>query len=384
MRIGFNFHTSDDYISGVEYYSLGLLKSLCQYQQGNIYIVFTNAPALVEKYTGRYENLIIRDLSRLKSRLHRIVWEHTALPVILSREKIDVLHCPHYICPIWSRNIPYVVTIHDTIAIDNPKMCKVSNALYYNMFLRSTVNKAAGIIAPSKNTSESICNGFKSVKQKIEIIYPGIDTIFYCELEQLAANAVKDKYHLPDKYILYVGNIEPKKNLANLLKAYEILKKKGIEHQLVLAGKRNWKSEKLIDQIKSVHCNDVILTGYVARHDLPFVYSQADVFVFPSLVEGFGFGPLEAMRCGTATAASDTGILQELSRGGFSMLNPENTEQMSEAILNLITNEKLRHRQIDNATVETEKFHWQKCARRTALFYKRVYDAHHNRKASIC
>ena len=384
MRIGFNFHTSDKYISGVEYYSLGLLKALCQYEQNNTYVVFANAPALVEKYVGRYENLIINNLCGLNTRLRRIAWEHTVLPVILSREKIDLLHCPHYICPSWSLNIPYVVTIHDTIAIDNPQMCKVANAVYYNIFLRRTINKANGIIVPSRYTANSIRERFKSAMPKIEIIYSGIDTIFRHEPGRLAAKAIKDKYNLPDKYILYVGNIEPKKNLTNLLKTYETLKKKGIKHKLVLAGQRNWKSQKLLDQIKSAHCDDVILTGYIEREDLPLVYAQADVFVFPSLVEGFGFGPLEAMRCGTPTAASNIGILQELGQETFSILNPENVEQMAESIWNLIANEKLRRRQIDNASAEVAKFNWQKCARQTVLFYKRVYGTYHNRKVTIC
>ena len=141
MRIGFNFHSADDYISGVEYYSLGLLRSLLDIDRQNQYIVFTNRPSLINSCIGSKDNLIVRDCSFLKNRLHRILWEHSRLAHIARKENLDILHCPHYICPATRSSAAYVVTIHDTIAIDHPEWCKKSNAAYYRLFLgRSTKN----------------------------------------------------------------------------------------------------------------------------------------------------------------------------------------------------------------------------------------------------
>ena len=142
MRIGFNFHSADDYISGVEYYSLGLLRGLLDIDRQNQYIVFTNRPSLINTCMGLKDNLIVRDCSFLKNRLHRIVWEHSRLAPIAKKENLDILHCPHYICPATRGSAVYVVTIHDTIAIDHPEWCKKSNAAYYRRFLGTKVKNA--------------------------------------------------------------------------------------------------------------------------------------------------------------------------------------------------------------------------------------------------
>ena len=241
MRIGFNFHTSDNYISGVEYYSLGLLRSLLNIDGENQYLVFTNKPDLVRSYISQKDNLIIKDCSFLKSRLQRILWEHLKLPCLARKEKLDILHCPHYICPAVKTLVPYVITIHDTIAIDHPFWCKRSNAAYYKTFMKLAIKSAAKIIAVSKFTCKRIHHNFSVNGSTIKIIYPGIENVFNHFKGGDRQEQTRVKYKLPEKYILYSGNIEPRKNILNLLRAFKLLKNKKLEHKLVITGNRTWR-----------------------------------------------------------------------------------------------------------------------------------------------
>ena len=371
MRIGFNFHTSDEYISGVEYYSLGLLNALLRIDSKNDYVVFTNQPALLKKHITPQNNLTIRDVSFLKTRVQRIFWEHLKLPALARDSQLDIIHCPHYICPFFTDGLKCVVTIHDTIALDNPAWCKNSNALYYNMLMGHTIKKASKIIAVSKNTAENIKRRFVFANSKTIVIHPGIDSIFHCSSDPRHQEDVRLKYHLPDKYILFVGNIEPKKNLLNLLRAYKLLKLKGLPHKLVLAGRRSWKSGNIRKYIRSnFGRNEVVLIGYVERGDLPFIYKMADIFVFVSFCEGFGFPPLEAMTCGTAVAASSTGIMEEMNGGSFARVDPKNPNQTAESVYSLINDSSQRNRQVETAKRECQKFTWQDCAEKTLTVYK--------------
>jgi glycosyltransferase involved in cell wall biosynthesis len=233
MRIGFNFHCADDYISGVEYYSMGLLRSLLDIDRQNLYIVFTNKPEIITSHIGSRNNLIIKDCSFLKTRLYRIIWEHLKLPGLTRKENLNILHCPHYICAVFKSSVPYIITIHDTIAIDNPEFCKKANAAYYNIFMKPAVSKAAAAIAVSSFTADRLYENFSANSSKVHVIYPGIDEIFNTFQNTERLTVVQTKYKLPEKFILYCGNIEPKKNILNLLRAFKLLKLKNTKCCLV-------------------------------------------------------------------------------------------------------------------------------------------------------
>jgi len=377
MRIGFNFHSADNYISGVEYYSLGLLHSLLNIDKANEYIVFTNRPGLIASHTSSRDNLTVRDCGFLKGRLHRICWEHLRLPAIAKKEKIDILHCTHYICPAAKTSTAYVVTIHDIIAIDHSKWCKRTNAAYYRLFLEKSAKIASKIIAPSKFTAEKIGKNFSIDDSKIEVIHPGINTdIFNLYTDSQKQNQVRAKYNLPQDYILYCGNIEPKKNLLSLLKAFKLLKNNGCRHSLVITGQRSWRSEDVFGFLdKEFQSGQVILTGYIDRADLGSVYKMADCLVLPSFCEGFGFPAVEAFACGVPVAASRVGILQEINLQAYTLLEPDNANQMAESINRLLTDHKLRELQMKTGLTEAQEFNWHDCAVKTLALYEEVLKA---------
>ncbi len=374
MRIGFNFHSADDYISGVEYYSLELLRSLLHIDRQNQYMVFTNKPELIRSHIGSWDNIIVRDCSFLKNRMRRILWEHWKLAVIAKNENLDILHCPHYICPVPRSSVAYVVTIHDTIAIDHPEWCRKTNAAYYGMLLGRSVKTASKIAAVSKFTAESIKCNFNINETKIEVIYPGIDTAIFNLYQNIEGqDQVRKKYNLPANYILYSGNIEPKKNILNLLKAFKLLRNNGTRHRLVISGQRNWKSENVFNFLRTEFGpGEVVLTGYIDRADLGAVFKMADCLVLPSFCEGFSFPVLEAFACGLPVAASNVGILQEINKHSYTKLEPHYPEQIAKSINRLLTNYKLRELQIKTALTEVQKFNWFDCAARTLKLYREV------------
>lgn len=380
MKIGINFHTTDRYISGVEHYSLGLINSLMRVDSENEYIVFTNQPELVDRRLIQSENLTVRKLDYLDSRVRRILWEHCKLPLIARNEGMDVVHCPHYICPSLGTGVPYVVTIHDTLAVEHPEWCKVFNALYYNIFMKQTVSKASRVIVVSHSTAASLKRNLSVSARKVRVIYSGIDAIFNREKNLCRQSEVKSRYGLPEQYILFVGNIEPKKNILNLVRAHKLLRHEGLSHKLVLAGKRTWKSKDVLKEISGVAGGSVLAIGYVDRADLPFVYQMADVFVFVSLYEGFGFPQLEAMACGTPVVASTWGALSEMAGGASRTVDPTNPESIAEAIYLLTTNGRLRQKHIDLGIKQSGRFSWDETAKRTLLVYKEAAGLNERKK----
>jgi glycosyltransferase involved in cell wall biosynthesis len=376
MKIGISFHTFDRYISGVEYYLLGLLNGLLHIDARNNYHVYTNQPDLVKKHVTQSKNLSVIEVRHLRTRAARILWEHARLPHVAVRQGLDVLHCPTYICPIRTTSVPYVVTIHDTIAIDHPEWCKRTNALYFNLFMKAAAANASRIISVSKSTADDLRRNFRVPCSKVRVIYSGIDSIFKANGDSCRESEVRVRYSLPERYVLYVGNLEPKKNIRTLAWVQKKLREKGLPHKLVIAGRRSWRTKVELGEIaKEVKAGNTVLTGYVDRNDLPFVYRMADVFVFLSLYEGFGFSPLEAMACGTPVVSSRRGALHETTRDAALAVEPYGIQEITQAVVSMVTDSCLRERHIRMGLRQVNSFNWERTARETLRVYEEVSSA---------
>jgi len=376
VRIGFNFFTFDECISGVEYYFLGLLRALLSIDSGDEYVVFTNQAAMIGKYVPENRAMALVQTAYIRNRLTRIAWEHALLPRKLARHAVDVLHCPAYICPFWKAVVPYVVTLHDTIALDHPGWCKRSNALYFNLLMKHTTKIASRVVSVSHTTSDDLMRNIGIDASRINTVYPGVDRVFTPDKDRDHCALVKNKYELPDKYILYIGNIEPKKNVLTLLQVAAELKKRGFERTLVLVGKRSWRAQAEFAAItRAVKAKELTVTGYVDRRDLPCVYQMADVFVFPSLYEGFGFPPLEAMACGVPVVTSACGALRETVKSAACIIEPHNVQQIADAVVSISRDSKLRDRLIRAGLEQAKRFTWKKTAEATLAIYRDVIAA---------
>jgi glycosyltransferase involved in cell wall biosynthesis len=377
MRIGLNFHCHDRRLSGVEYYALGLLRGLAGIDRENEYFVWTNDPTLVRDNVRSAANMTVIPVRHLGTRIARITWEHVVLPRLAARHKLDVLHCTSYICPATRCPVPCVVTIHDTLALDQPRWCKPTNAVYYRFLLKRSAAKAARVISVSQQTVRDLGRHTALPTAAVRVVYPGVDEIFRADGDSVHRRKVRARYRLPERYVLYVGNIEPKKNIATLLEVPQRLHEEGLPHRLVIAGGRAWKAAAELRLIRrGAAAETVVWIGYADRGDLPYLYQMADVFVFPSLYEGFGFPPLEAMACGTPVVSSSRGALAETAAGGALVVDPDDPQEITAGVIRMITDAPTRDRHREMGLRQSGMFTWRKSAEATLSIYKEAADGH--------
>ena len=359
--------------SGVQYYTENLIKALGSIEKAEIkYDVL-----LSNIYEGKIQsNQIVNKINcgfDTTNRIRRIFFENFKLQNYYKNKHYHLYHSPSYILP-YNWGYPSVLTIHDLIALDFPEFCRSESAKYFDFFLPRSIKKANCIIAVSNKVKEDIIKHFRIDPDKINVIYHGIaDTFLKIEaIDKLSR--VKKLYHLPDNYILFVGNIEPKKNLERLICAFKLLRNTHkLDHKLVIAGKKGWKYNTVFRTIEELEISDkVIFTGYVPEEDLPVIYSMSDLFVFPSLYEGFGIPPLEAMACEVPVLVSNKGALPEVTGGKCLQIDPYNVGEIAEGMYKLLTDIELRDRSIQQGKEWVKHFSWEKAAIETYMVYKQT------------
>lgn len=360
--------------SGVQYSIEHLVRAL-----GNIDLKDTKIEVLLSKeYHGKLpENNNLRlnyiDLNA-SNRLNRIRFEQFLLPQYLKKNEFKIYHSPAYILP-YLHSTTSIVTIHDLITLDFPKLCQNETALYFSLFLSKTIKDAEKIITVSSKVKQDILHRFPNTdEKKIEVIYPGIAPRYFQVQDSNMLKNVRLAHNLPEKFFLFVGNLEPKKNISAIIKAYNHLRENHIiEHKLVLVGECAWKYSAIIQlRNQSPFHKDILLLGYVPEEDLPAIYVLADIFLFPSIYEGFGIPVIEAMACGCPVILSNTGALPETSGGHCLQINPYNITAIVNAILFLLNNEFLRTEMIHKGLQWAKKFTWEISAQKTFNLYRSV------------
>jgi glycosyltransferase involved in cell wall biosynthesis len=353
--------------SGVQYYTKHLYNAIKKLNPVNLEV------QLYKQNTNPRFPSFLSPVSRLltpsKIRLSRILNENLRLPKYLTRNSLDLYHSPNYVLPFFLKS-PSLVTIHDLITLDYPKLCKWESVLYFKLALPRSIKKANKIVTVSEKTKTDIQTRFKIPNEKIVVTHLGISSIFRKTVDK----EVLSYYSITDKYILFVGNIEPKKNLVRLLQAYNKLNlSKNLTHKLVISGRKGWKCKKVFSTVKKLKLQEsVIFTGYVPENDLPVLYSMADLFVFPSIYEGFGIPPLEAMACEVPILTSNTGALPETTGGNCLLVNPYNVNEIADGIHKLLVNEKLRKYYIEKGRNWVKQFTWERTAKKTLQVYNQV------------
>jgi glycosyltransferase involved in cell wall biosynthesis len=326
-------------------------------------------------YKGRLasgKNVVVKKMKfATANRFRRISYENFSLPKYFLQNKFDLYHSPSYVLPGFS-DIPGVVTIHDLLALDFPQYCQWESTVYFSLFLPASIYRARKIIAVSNTVKDDIMRRFDIDPEKITVIYHGVEGFFKRVTSVDLLGEVIRKYQLPEKFLLFVGNLEPKKNLVRLIRAFSDLKKNaGIEHKLVIAGKKGWKYLDIYKNIRDSEMEqEVLFTGYVHRDDLPALYSLAELFVFPSLYEGFGLPVLEAMSCGTPVLISNQGALPEIARGIHPQVDPFDEKDIAAKLYLLLTSAELRQNNIQYGSERVKKFSWEESAKRTIDVYR--------------
>ncbi|HWP46762.1 MAG TPA: glycosyltransferase family 1 protein [Candidatus Limnocylindrales bacterium] len=374
MRIGIDARKLDDF--GIGTYIRNLVHHLAKKDTRNTYILFCPPHHEPFELPGRNFSKVIEDAGKYSLK------ELVRLPFQMKYHKLDLFHAPHYTLPPL-RPCKAVVTIHDVIHLRFPQYLPSVGAYYYAkgmMFLAA--RSASKIITVSQFCKKDIVEILKVPETKVEVIYNGVAEVYRWSTSSdfnSIENKVKtreflNRFGITGPYLLYVGNFMAHKNLKTLMEAYRLLKdQSGFHHQLVLVGDNRKGRPELENFITTRQWqNEVILTGFVPWEWLPIFYRSADLFVFPSLYEGFGLPVLEAMACGVPVVASNRSSLPEIIGEAGVLVNPESPQEIAQAIWRVLSDSGLRTRLIRGGLDQARRFSWEETARKTLAVYQSV------------
>lgn len=315
---------------------------------------------------------VIRSRLNTHNPVNRILWEQLQAPVELHRTNPSLFHGMGFSLPlVWSG--PSVVTIYDLSFMRYPEKLPKSRQFYLTAITRRAAQKAARVITISESGKSEISELLQINPDIIDVAYPGVGPEYKPENDELV-QAFRKSENLPEKFILHVGTIEPRKNLEVLIRAYSRLPQRH-DVKLVLAGGKGWSTDPIFRLINDLHLEDnVILPGYIEGNMLPMWYNAALITVYPSVYEGFGMPPAESMACGTPVVVSNATSLPEVvGAEGFS-LSPFDIEAWTETMAMLIENKQKRQKLAEYGIKYVKRFNWAETARATLTSYRRALE----------
>jgi glycosyltransferase involved in cell wall biosynthesis len=315
--------------------------------------------------------IVIPDLSPFM----RLVWEQISFPLLVKNQHLDLLHSLHYTMPLAYPGRT-VVTFHDMTFFLFPHHHTLPKRYFFRFFIRLSSRKATALIADSENTRQDTIRLAGVSPGKIFTVPLGVTQEFRLILDKTIRQHVRQKYHLPQHFILFVGTIEPRKNLPILLQAYASVADQITDHRLVVVGPMGWMVNKIIEQSGQLSISDKLdFTGYVEQEDLPLIYNLADVFIYPSVYEGFGLPVLEAMACGTPVITSNVSSMPEIVGDAGVLITPNDSRTLAQSMLELINDPITRQRLSIKGQERAAAFSWKRTAEKTVEVYRQVLSA---------
>lgn len=372
QRIGINAHLLAEgesyHRAGVSRYIYNLLTHLSEADPEGDYTVFLNSRCALPM-----SNKQKRSHLPTQKPLVRILWEQFLQPPQLVAAGIALLHSPLNIQPLF---LPCrgVITVMDLTFVVYPESFKPLPRVYQKVFTRLSARRAARLIAISGSTARDLSRFFAVPEAKTTVIFPGVDAAYRPIRDESMLASFRLRHSLPERFILFVGTLEPRKNLVTLLHAYAQFKRQAnTNHKLVLAGGKGWFYQPIFAAVEELGLQaDVLFPGFVAEDELPLWYNTADVFVYPSLYEGFGLPPLEAMACGKPVAVADASSLPEVVGDAALCISPHQPEEWAAALLRLCQDANLRSDLAARALERARQFSWTRMAQQTVQVYRDV------------
>jgi glycosyltransferase involved in cell wall biosynthesis len=294
--------------------------------------------------------------------------------------ELDIVHDPNGFSPFLLRTRSTrweaTVTIHDLVSYVYPETHTAFTNFYQRVWLPIGLRHATAVVAVSQNSKEDVCRYLSFDPQKIVVIPCGVDSRFSPLSEDGERDRLAERYGVRGPYVLYLGDIQPRKNLTTLLLAFGQLRKSLPEHTLVVAGAPAWKDQAIYNMVTKLALDeDVLFTGYVADADVPALYRQASLFAFPSIYEGFGRPPLEAMACGTPVVTSNTSSLPEVVGDAAVLVDPLDISELAGAMERVLTDTGLQRSLIEKGLARAKQFTWERTARETINLYHQLLGA---------
>ena len=359
MKIGIITDSLDDGSAGISVYTENLVGNIIKIDNKNEYVLIHHSknPKAVYKLT---KELIVPLKNIPFAREYRKVFQ---LPKILEKEKFDIIHETTQIGPFFKKSkFKKVVTVHDLTPLKFPKTHSFLDILHHKIGLKKILKKVDKVVAVSNSTKKDILEYFNVDESKIKVIYEG------CKKLDINDDCL-EKYGIKKPYFLYVGTLEPRKNIPNLIKAF---KQSSVDCQLIIGGKKGWKYMKIFKIVEELGMkNKIIFPGFIDGDDLGFLYKNAIAFVFPSLYEGFGLPILEAMYCGCPVITSNNSSLPEVVGKAGLLVDPLNVDHISRAIIK-VQDESVRKNMIKEGYKQANIFNWKRAAKETINIYKNL------------
>lgn len=377
MHIGIDAHAIGAQQGGNETYIRNLISALAGLDSKNRYTLYFTSREAAEEWRGRYDNFGVRLLPPPTP----LVRVPVALAFELRRRPVDLLHVQFTAPPFCP--VPFVATIHDLAFEHHPETFTRRGRSQLKLTVRRTARRAAHILTVSEFSRQDIAHTYRISPYKITVTHNGVEPRFTPDAETPdEGESVRRRFKIERDYLLAVGSLQPRKNLARLLGAYRRLREKhtDLTHQLVLVGRQLWLYKDILREIeRQAWARDVIVTGYVGDEELPALYRSATALVYPSLFEGFGLPPLEAMACGTPVITSKTSSLPEVVGDAALLVNPQSESNLAEAILRVVRDGALREDLRQRGPARAGRFTWAAAAEKTLGVYHKVATASFDR-----
>ncbi|MCD6199892.1 MAG: glycosyltransferase family 4 protein [Deltaproteobacteria bacterium] len=303
-----------------------------------------------------------------------LLWHFSLLGKMSKRaDSLDIVFDPsQFLHPFGHLKIPLVYVVHDISFINYPECHRRGKKTLFQLFFKDTLQKADCIVCVSHYTGNELLKYFPVNHDKISVIYEAADECFRPTSNELELGRVRQKYGLPQDFLLYVGTIEPRKNLDRLLQAYHILGDR-IPFPLYIGGKVGWRSASLFRLHENLDLQDRInFLGYVPDDDLPALYNLATAFIFISKDEGFGLPPLEAMQCGTPVVISNAGSLPEIAGDAALIIDPDDPRAIGETLEKICNDKALQNGLKEKGLKRSAEFSWENTARELTFLFRRL------------
>jgi glycosyltransferase involved in cell wall biosynthesis len=377
MHIGINAQLlsySQNYRNGgVSRYIRYLLEGLAEQPGEHEYTVFVNGQDVADRL-ARNSHITYMPAPWPESRpAARVAWEQLTLPGLIRQKGIEVLHSPVNVLPVrLPRQCAGVVTLHDLAFLRYPEVLTRPKRLYHHQFTVRSIRRAAMVISVSESTREDAVKLVGVPAGRVQVAYPCIDERFSRQppLEEVAAFQSARGY--VDGYVLYLGTLEPRKNITTLIDAYALLRNMyGRREKLVLAGGKGWLYEAIFARVKELGLEEeIIFPGFVSDNEQVLWYSAAAAFVYPSLYEGFGIPVAEALACGTPVVTSNVSSLPEAGMGVALTVEPRDAEALAAAMYMALTDEQLQAKTRQMARAVAQRFSAHAMAAQTVAIYE--------------
>ncbi len=374
MRIAINGHIISFATSfrqgGVSNHTVELLRELAHIDTENQYTVFVN-PGVTREQLGLPAHFEIAQ-SRLPTLLpkYRIPWEQTVAPLLLARGRYTLFHGPLNTAPFLAP-VPTVITIHDLAFLDVQQSHRTVNRQYLKWATHLSVRRASHIMTVSEFTKQAIRARYGVPDERITVAYNAPARRFHPRPVKELESFRRSK-GLPDRYLLYLGTLEPRKNVPVLLKAYAHVRDE-VRLPLVIAGDKGWHYDEIFTLYRSLNLErDVQFIGFVPPNEQPLWYAAALAFVFPARYEGFGMPPLEAMACGTPVITSTATSLPEVAGDAALLVDPDDVDGLADALQRIVSDHALRDELRERGLARAAMFHWRQLAEKALGVYRQV------------